>query len=432
MMAAALAALSGCRERQHRRARRDRDRRKGAKDRRSGHRSAHPAQKVLMASVAQGLVRFDARGQIEPGLAERWNVSDDGLSYVFRLGAGNWPDGRSIQARDVARMLTRTLRSASRNRSQGHARRGRRSGGDDRPGDRDKTDCATPQSAAIARPAGNGADPRRAGHRPVPAGPAHRPERRDGLVAYPAGDRRSRQARSGRPGHCPRQAIAAFAQGDVDLVLGGTFDDLPLVRRARIARGSLRFDPVAGLFGLVPARKGGPLADKELRGLLNRAIDREALVAALDVPGLTPRATLLQGGLAGNWRAHSAALDRDPDCRTARRAGSGGAGTVRHRRADHDRHRPSRRSGRHHLVRPPGGRLGCDRDRHRSAPARACPPTSSWSTWSRRRLPLPGSCARSAAPCVRSARRRPTRRWTRLARHRSPTSAPPSLPKPTG
>ena len=40
---------------------------------------------VLLAAVAQGLVRFDARGDIEPGLAERWNVSVDGLSYIFRL-----------------------------------------------------------------------------------------------------------------------------------------------------------------------------------------------------------------------------------------------------------------------------------------------------------------------------------------------------------
>src|SRR5687768_8743955 len=70
---------------------------------------------VLLANVAQGLVRFDAHGQIEPGLAERWNVSDDGLSYIFRLASGDWPDGRSINARDVARLLNRQRRSASRN-----------------------------------------------------------------------------------------------------------------------------------------------------------------------------------------------------------------------------------------------------------------------------------------------------------------------------
>ena len=46
------------------------------------------AQEVLRLNIAQGLVRFDSRGQVEPGLAERWNVSDDGLSYIFRLASG--------------------------------------------------------------------------------------------------------------------------------------------------------------------------------------------------------------------------------------------------------------------------------------------------------------------------------------------------------
>src|SRR5688572_782078 len=72
-------------------------------------------QEVLLANTAQGLVRFDARGQIEPGLAERWNVSDDGLSYIFRIASVDWPGGRAVNARDVARILNRQLRSASRN-----------------------------------------------------------------------------------------------------------------------------------------------------------------------------------------------------------------------------------------------------------------------------------------------------------------------------
>ena len=49
---------------------------------------------MLVGNVAQGLVRFDAGGNIVGGLAERWNVSDDGLSYIFRLAATEWPDGR--------------------------------------------------------------------------------------------------------------------------------------------------------------------------------------------------------------------------------------------------------------------------------------------------------------------------------------------------
>src|SRR6476659_6565661 len=55
---------------------------------------------VLLSSVAQGLVGFDASGNIVSGLAERWTVTDDGLSYIFRLAAAQWPDGRKISAKD--------------------------------------------------------------------------------------------------------------------------------------------------------------------------------------------------------------------------------------------------------------------------------------------------------------------------------------------
>src|SRR5918993_1811652 len=70
---------------------------------------------LVRANMAQGLVRFDDRGQVVPGLAERWNVSDDGLSYIFRLQTGDWPDGRKIRADEVARILSRQLRPGSTN-----------------------------------------------------------------------------------------------------------------------------------------------------------------------------------------------------------------------------------------------------------------------------------------------------------------------------
>ena len=54
-------------------------------------------------------------GNIVGGLAERWNVSDDGLSYIFRLAAGEWPDGRKITAQQVARLLKRQIAPRSRN-----------------------------------------------------------------------------------------------------------------------------------------------------------------------------------------------------------------------------------------------------------------------------------------------------------------------------
>ena len=258
------------------------------------------AQQVLMLNVAQGLVRFDARGQIEPGLAERWNVSDDGLSYVFRLSAGNWPDGRSIQARDVARLLTRTLRSASRNPAK------------DMLGAVEEVVAMTDRVIEIRLSAPRPnllqllAQPElgltREGLGTGPFQPVERTKTRGAIaLLYVAQviDRPDKRDLVDLTAASAARAIAAFVGGQADFVLGGTFDDLPLVRRAKIARSAVRFDPVAGLFGLVPARRGGPLADQELRGLLNRAIDREALVAALAVPGLAPRATLLQSGLEG-------------------------------------------------------------------------------------------------------------------------------------
>jgi len=93
--------------------------------------------------------------------------------------------------------------------------------------------------------------------------------------------------------------MTAFGAGRIDLLLGGTVADLPLATRARLARGALRFDPATGLFGLIPTHADGVLAEPEVRRLLAQAIDRDALIAALAVPGLAPRATVLQGSLDG-------------------------------------------------------------------------------------------------------------------------------------
>src|SRR5688572_21774939 len=56
---------------------------------------------VLLQSVAQGLVAFDPAGNIVGGLAERWNVSNDGLSYIFRIAPARWSDGSRVTAEQV-------------------------------------------------------------------------------------------------------------------------------------------------------------------------------------------------------------------------------------------------------------------------------------------------------------------------------------------
>src|SRR6185437_14774845 len=73
-----------------------------------------PPDEVLLANAAQGLVGFDASGNIVGGLAERWTVSDDGLSYIFRIASASWPDGRPITAEQVAHALKRAIAARSK------------------------------------------------------------------------------------------------------------------------------------------------------------------------------------------------------------------------------------------------------------------------------------------------------------------------------
>ncbi|MEO7365353.1 MAG: ABC transporter substrate-binding protein [Sphingomicrobium sp.] len=258
------------------------------------------ADAVLLNNVAQGLVQFDARGQIEPGLAERWNVSDDGLSYIFRLASGQWPNGTRLTAHQVARALRRELAGNSLNSLK------------DTLGAVDEivamTDrvleirlksprpnllelLAQPEFALVRDGQGSG-----------PFALVDRPRenslRLRRTVPGPDGEE-GRRVEVSLAGSSADAAVRDFAAGKLDLVMGGTFADLPVARRVKLPRNALNFDPVSGLFGLAPARNGGPLANPELRRLLAQAIDRDALIAALDVPGLIGRATVLETGLEG-------------------------------------------------------------------------------------------------------------------------------------
>ena len=39
-------------------------------------------------SLFEGLTRYTVSGDTEPGMAERWDISPDGLHYTFHLRAG--------------------------------------------------------------------------------------------------------------------------------------------------------------------------------------------------------------------------------------------------------------------------------------------------------------------------------------------------------
>merc|ERR1712023_138165 len=63
---------------------------------------------VLYANVFEGLTRFTETGEVVPGLAESWEISDDGLTYTFRLRDGvTFHDGTTMDAEDVKFSLDR-------------------------------------------------------------------------------------------------------------------------------------------------------------------------------------------------------------------------------------------------------------------------------------------------------------------------------------
>src|SRR6185369_247899 len=256
---------------------------------------------VLLQNVAQGLVRFDASGNIVGGLAERWNVSDDGMSYIFRIASAEWPDKTKITAQQVARLLKRQLAARSRNPFKDTL-----GAVEDVVAMTDRVIeirlvaprpnllplLAQPEFAIVRE--GHGTGPFSAGR----TGGANGEIRLSSEVISPDDEvtRREEVMLSGAPAD---QAVRAFADGKLDLVLGGTFADLPFARAVKLPRNALRFDPASGLFGLVAARDDGPLKDREVRQLLSQAVDRDALVASLNVPGIASRASVLEAGLDG-------------------------------------------------------------------------------------------------------------------------------------
>jgi len=257
-----------------------------------------PPAAFLAQTTAQGLVRFEASGQIEPALAQRWIVSDDGLRYTFRMADVQWSRGGKVTAAQVAARLRAAAGPTSRNRL--------------RPllGVIDEIEPMTEDVLEISLKAPRPnfldllAQPEMAILRNGEGSGPYRAARRPGgsiLLTPPAPDEDAGNdpappqilLRGERAG----LAVARFESGEADLVTGGTLGDLPVARAVDKAAAALRFDPVGGLLGLSILRGDGPLATPAVRDALGMAIDRAALVAALAVPGLQPRESLVPAGI---------------------------------------------------------------------------------------------------------------------------------------
>lgn len=281
-----------------------------------------PAGQLVRAASAEGLVGLDDQGRVIPALADRWIVTDDGLSYIFRLRDGTWPDGGEISgesARDGLRAALAALSGTSLALDLAAIDEIRAMAGRvievrlSRPAPDLLQLLAQPELGLLHK--GQGGGPmalRRDGAvallAPIPPG-------RLGLVQPEnwQASMRSLQLQA-LPAHL---ATERFADGKVDIVLGGRYDTLPLAQSVDgLSRRPLRIDPAPGLFGLAFATSRGWLAVAECREAMAMAIDRDTLGSALGLPGWTAT-SLPVPGLAGPERGAERWADRSLEQRRA-------------------------------------------------------------------------------------------------------------------
>ncbi|AUQ61088.1 ABC transporter substrate-binding protein [Phaeobacter inhibens] len=78
--------------------------------------AAGAIDQVLYSNVFEGLTRFMGDGSVMPGLAESWEISEDGLTYTFTLQDGvTFHDGSTMDAEDVKFSLDRARAEDSTN-----------------------------------------------------------------------------------------------------------------------------------------------------------------------------------------------------------------------------------------------------------------------------------------------------------------------------
>jgi len=263
------------------------------------------AGQILRAATAEGLVAFDEQGRIVPALADRWIVTDDGRSYIFRLRDGTWRDGSPLTAKTAEAALRAAIASL-----RGSALGLDLAGIDDirmmagrvieirlsQPMPHLLQLLAQPELGLLKK--GQGAGPmelRREDDAAVltPINPEE--------LGLPAVVKFDQRARTLRFVALPSEAaVARFNKGEADVLLGGRIQDFPLASSVGLLRGTIQLDPVIGLFGLAVMDDEGFLALPENREALAMAVDRDGMINAFGVGNWTPSTRIVAGGLQGD------------------------------------------------------------------------------------------------------------------------------------
>jgi ABC-type transport system substrate-binding protein len=293
------------------------------------------ASAYLRSATAQGVVTFDNKGRVAPGLANRWIVTDDGMSYIFRLNKTRWNDGREVTSDEVASLLTARI---------GELRQGRFNA------ELAVIDRVVPMTGKVVEIRLKAAMPyllemlaqpefglvrKGSGSGPMQAerlGDSMQlrlkgiDEKGDAVLEPETVTLRSSKA---------SLALARYAEGQSDFVEGGRFEDYILLDAADINAGDIHFDSVPGLFGLLFVGDGPFLSDRQNREAMAMAIDRPKLLTAFDIVAWREALTLVPESLPSRletprpeWAAQRIA-DRITTARSTIARWENGNGDVR-------------------------------------------------------------------------------------------------------
>lgn len=264
-----------------------------------------PAGQQIRSATAEGLVSLNQAGEVVPALAERWIVTEDGLSYIFRLRNAEWADGTALTSNSVRDALQRNL-GALRGTSLGldlskiaeiRAMTGRVV--------EVRLESPMPEFLQLLAQPELGLRRGRQGVGPMKL-------TRQGDVALldsippelrglPAEEEWEERTRTIRVQALPaEQAVEAFDSGAVDAVFNGTLASLPLADTGALSRGTVRLDAALGLLGLQVVSDRGLLATPSGREAIALAIDRPNLLQPFNIGGWIPTTRIVAPDLPGD------------------------------------------------------------------------------------------------------------------------------------
>lgn len=305
---------------------------------------------VLTEATQVGLVALDGNGQVVPGLATSWRVSDDGLTYIFRLRPAKWADGREVRAGDIVAVYRRILDPASRHplkplldriENAADVAAGRKPpkalGVNDPLPNIVEIRLVAPQPAFLQFLAHPSMAIQRQGRIPPSLGAfevvdaAARPLRLTRNAAYFDASAVALGGLELTPAEDVAAAILRFRRNATDVVLPEGLTGLAEARSVPL-QGALRTEAAHAAYGYLVNAKG-PLADRRVRRALAMAVNRSAAgVTSAAFPGAAPFTGIVPRGLPSypapaepDWAAWTAEARLAEAARLLAEAGYGAA-----------------------------------------------------------------------------------------------------------